>query len=186
MQVDSSSSHGLQRILGNASRLYFAGAFDHRCGINHNVAFAAPNFSKVNQQAKVVNLANELQGFLIQAKSESVLRNQDLWVHIQGFPSSTGNWKLILASVSDVSTITSNNTIAELQGNRYRNLLVSSSNTLTSVKFDHVMGNPQEAGSIVIKQSESDRSPIKVIVHNRAGRIKVCTENEAKYGFEKC
>ncbi|WP_462053007.1 pilus assembly FimT family protein, partial [Vibrio cholerae] len=46
--------------------------------------FAAPNFSKVNQQAKVVNLANELQGFLIQAKSEAVLRNQSLWVHIQG------------------------------------------------------------------------------------------------------
>lgn len=148
--------------------------------------FVAPSFSNVSQQTKMANLANELQGFLIQAKSESVLRNQDLWVHIQGFPSSTGNWKLLLASVSDVAAITTANTVAELQGNRYRNLVVSSTNSLTSVKFDHVMGNPQEVGSIAIKQSESDTNPIKITVHNRAGRIKVCTESEAKYGFEKC
>ncbi|TOH48228.1 general secretion pathway protein GspH, partial [Vibrio parahaemolyticus] len=31
-----------------------------------------------------------------------------------------------------------------------------------------------------------DKNPIKIIIHNRAGRIKVCTMNEAKYGFEKC
>ncbi|TOL43869.1 general secretion pathway protein GspH, partial [Vibrio parahaemolyticus] len=75
---------------------------------------------------------------------------------------------------------------AELQGLRYRNLDVSSTNSITSVKFDHVMGNPQNAGSFSLKQSQSDTNPIKITVHNRAGRIKVCTMNEAKYGFEKC
>ncbi|MGL4828504.1 MAG: GspH/FimT family pseudopilin [Vibrio sp.] len=148
--------------------------------------FAAPNFFKVSQQTKQVSLANELQGFLIQAKSESVLRNQDLWIHIQGFPSSTGNWKLILTTVSDVGGITDANTVAELQGDRYRNIWVSNTKTLDTVKFDHLMGNPQEAGSITIQQSAMDANPIKIMVHNRAGRIKICTENEAKYGFEKC
>lgn len=148
--------------------------------------FVAPSFSKVSQKTKMANLANELQGFLIQAKSESVLRNQDLWVHIQGFPSSTGSWKLILASVPDVTAITSANTVAELQGKRYRNLVVSSTTSITKVKFDHVMGNPQNAGSILLKRSQSDTNPIKIIVHNRAGRIKVCAMNEAKYGFEQC
>lgn len=148
--------------------------------------FVAPSFSKVSQQTKMVSLANELQGFLIQAKSESVLRNQDLWVHIKGFPSSKGDWQLILASVSDATAITATDTIAKLQGNRYRNLHVSSTNSITKVKFDHVMGNPQEAGSISLKQSQSDTSPVKITMHNRAGRIKVCTESEAKYGFEQC
>ncbi|MBJ6911563.1 GspH/FimT family pseudopilin, partial [Vibrio cholerae] len=117
--------------------------------------FAAPNFSKVSQQTKMTNLANELQGFLIQAKSEAVFRNQDLWVHIQGLPSITGQWQLVLSSVSDVAAIDASNTVALLQGQRYQNVFVSKTNTLTEVKFDHVMGNPQEAGSLFIKPSES-------------------------------
>ncbi|QIL86050.1 prepilin-type N-terminal cleavage/methylation domain-containing protein [Vibrio sp. HDW18] len=148
--------------------------------------FAAPNFSQINQQSKMVNLANELQGFLIQAKSEAVLRNQNLWVHMQGLPSATGDWVLRLASVEGVADITEHNTLAVLQGARYRNVLVSSTGTLTNLKFDPVMGNPQTAGSMVLKQTELDANPIKVIVHNRAGRIRVCADNEAKYGFEKC
>ncbi|NMU81532.1 general secretion pathway protein GspH, partial [Vibrio parahaemolyticus] len=92
----------------------------------------------VSQHMKIVNLANELQGLLIQAKSESVMRNQDFWVHIQGLPSSTGSWKLTLSSVSNVTDITSMNTVAELQGHLYRGLVVSSN--ITSVKFDRVMG----------------------------------------------
>ncbi|EGU20541.1 pilus assembly FimT family protein [Vibrio mimicus] len=148
--------------------------------------FAAPNFSKVSQQTKMVNLANELQGFLIQAKSEAVLRNQDLWVHINGLPASNGNWTLSLSTASTSAAVSSTNTLAVFQGNRYRNVWVSNTSTLNEVKFDHVMGNPQEAGNIAIKQSESDTSPIKITVHNRAGRIRACTVNEEKYGFEKC
>ncbi|MDE1515861.1 MULTISPECIES: GspH/FimT family pseudopilin [Vibrio] len=148
--------------------------------------FAAPNFSQISQQSKMVNLANELQGFLIQAKSEAVLRNQNLWVHMQGLPSASGDWTLRLASVEAAADITEHTTLAVLQGARYRNVLVSSSGTLTNLKFDPVMGNPQTAGSMVLKQTELDANPIKVIVHNRAGRIRVCADNKAKYGFEKC
>lgn len=100
----------------------------------------------------MTNLANELQGFLIQAKSEAVFRNQDLWVHIQGLPSITGQWQLVLSSVSDVAAIDASNTVALLQGQRYQNVFVSKTNTLTEVKFDHVMGNPQEAGSLLLNR----------------------------------
>ncbi|MFG0605919.1 GspH/FimT family pseudopilin [Vibrio mimicus] len=150
--------------------------------------FSAPKFSQVSQQAKVVNLANELQGFLIQAKSEAALRNQNLWMHIQGLSSAnaTGNWKLSLSTASTAAAVTSANTLAIFEGHRYRNVWVSNTQTLNTVEFDHVMGNPQEAGNILIKESESDRNPIKIVVHNRAGRIKICTVSEAKYGFEKC
>ncbi|HFQ4934707.1 TPA: GspH/FimT family pseudopilin [Vibrio vulnificus] len=148
--------------------------------------FTAPNFSKVTQQGKVVNLANELQGFLVQAKSEAVLRNQDLWVHIDGLPSSDGKWTLSLSTASTSSALSTTNTLAVFEGRRYRNVWVSNTQTLNIVKFDHVMGNPQEAGSIMVKQSETDPYPIKVVVHNRAGRIKLCTLSESKYGFEKC
>ncbi|MFA0231863.1 Tfp pilus assembly protein FimT/FimU, partial [Vibrio sp. 10N.261.45.A7] len=45
------------------------------------IATAAPSFSSVTETVKMQRLAGELNGFLIQAKSESVKRNQDLWVH---------------------------------------------------------------------------------------------------------
>ncbi|MBE4599396.1 GspH/FimT family pseudopilin [Vibrio navarrensis] len=148
--------------------------------------FASPNFSKVSQQIKVVNLANEIHGFFIQAKSEAVLRNQNLWVHIDGFPASDGQWTLSLSTASTSSAVNNTNTLAVFEGNRYQNVWVSNTKTLDTLKFEHVMGNPQEAGSIMVKQSETDPYPIKVVVHNRAGRIKLCTVSEAKYGFEKC
>ncbi|HAS6321457.1 GspH/FimT family pseudopilin [Vibrio vulnificus] len=148
--------------------------------------FLSPNFSNVTQRTKIVNLANEIHGFLIQAKSEAVLRNQDLWVHLDGLPASDGKWTLTLSTVSTSSAVSTANTLAVFEGYRYRNLWVSNTGSLVSVKFDHVMGNPLEAGNISIKLSETDPNPVKVVIHNRAGRIKLCTVREAKYGFEKC
>ncbi|EGQ8315428.1 GspH/FimT family pseudopilin [Vibrio cholerae] len=143
--------------------------------------FAAPNFSKVNQQAKVVNLANELQGFLIQAKSEAVLRNQSLWVHIQGLSSAnaTGNWQLKLTA----SSAANSDPISLFQGDRYRNIYVEANRV--KIKFDHVMGNPQISGSIRIKETATDYS-INVRFSNRAGRIRICSENGVKYGYDQC
>ncbi|GHY29193.1 Type IV fimbrial biogenesis protein FimT [Vibrio cholerae] len=116
--------------------------------------FAAPNFSKVNQQAKVVNLANELQGFLIQAKSESVLRNQDLWVHIQGLSpaNATGNWQLKLTASSAANT----DPISLFLGDRYRNIYVEAKVAYDKdeIKFDHVMGNPQISGLHISEHSD--------------------------------
>ncbi|MCF1540673.1 Tfp pilus assembly protein FimT/FimU, partial [Escherichia coli] len=62
------------------------------------LAFAAPSYRQVNQQIKMTALANDLHGFFMQAKSEAVFRNQGLWVHIEGMPSSTGEWQLRLSS----------------------------------------------------------------------------------------
>ncbi|GHW93367.1 Type IV fimbrial biogenesis protein FimT [Vibrio cholerae] len=143
--------------------------------------FAAPNFSKVTQQAKGVNLANELQGFLIQAKSEAVLRNQSLWVHIQGLSSAnaTGNWQLKLTA----SSAANSDPISLFQGDRYRNIYVEANRV--KIKFDHVMGNPQISGSIRIKETATDYS-LNVRFSNRAGRIRICSENGVKYGYDQC
>jgi len=64
---------------------------------------AAPNLHLFQQKHKIVQLASELQGFLIQAKSEAVFMNQDLWAHIalDSNPSRTGGWTIRLTN-SDV------------------------------------------------------------------------------------
>ncbi|ENM5774268.1 GspH/FimT family pseudopilin [Vibrio mimicus] len=143
--------------------------------------FAAPNLSKVSQQTKMVNLANEIQGFLIQAKSEAVLRNKDLWIHIQGLSTVnvTGNWKMTLTTSSASGT----DSLAVFQGDRYRNIYVRSNRD--KIKFDRVMGNPQISGSISIKEAVTDYS-LNVSFSNRAGRIRICSENGVKYGYNQC
>ncbi|WP_158147576.1 pilus assembly FimT family protein [Vibrio cincinnatiensis] len=150
------------------------------------LAFAAPNFTKMNQQTKMISLANELQGFFIQAKSEAVFRSQNLWVHIEGMPSTTGEWRLTLSSSSILPTSDSPEIIAVLSGERYRNLFVDNTDSINSVKFDYVMGNPVQAGSLTLKKHFQDSGGVKVIIHNRAGRIKVCGISGESYGFAGC
>lgn len=149
------------------------------------LAFTAPNFTQVNQQLKMVSLANELHGFLIQAKSEVVFRNQHLWVHIEGMPSSTGEWQLTLAS-SEVSPLQATDIIAVLSGERYRSLYVESTGSIARIRFEPTMGNPVQAGSLSIKKHGQDREGMKVIVHNRAGRIRTCGISGELYGFSAC
>ena len=62
------------------------------------LAIAVPNFNGVLQANKMQRLARELHGFVIQAKSESVLRRQRLWAHIimSGASNSQGDWKIEL------------------------------------------------------------------------------------------
>ena len=70
------------------------------------IATAAPSFSSVTQTVKMQRLASELNGFLIQAKSESVKRNQDLWVHFsmeKNEVQSTGDWTIWLKPTEDLS-----------------------------------------------------------------------------------
>ncbi|NAW68412.1 prepilin-type N-terminal cleavage/methylation domain-containing protein [Vibrio sp. V27_P1S3P104] len=150
------------------------------------LTFSAPNFTNINQQTKMVTLADELHGFFIQAKSEAVFRGQDLWVHIEGMPSTTGEWRLILSSSSVLPPANSPKIIAVLSGERYRNLFIDNTDSINSVKFDYVMGNPVQAGSLTLKKHFQDSDGIKVIIHNRAGRIKVCSLSGENYGFTKC
>ena len=149
------------------------------------LAFAAPSYRYINQNMKMVNLANELQGFFVQAKSEAVFRNQGLWVHIEGMPSSTGEWQLRLSSDALLPS-NEESDISVFSGARYRNLSVNHTRSINSVRFDHVMGNPTQNGSITIKAHVEDSQGIRVILHNRAGRIKVCTIQGDQYGFSSC
>lgn len=62
------------------------------------LATAAPSFKNVFETNKMQRLANELHGFVIEGKSEAVLRRERLWAHIimSGSSSSDGNWRIDL------------------------------------------------------------------------------------------
>lgn len=157
------------------------------------LAFAGPNYRQLNQQIKMTALANDLHGFFMQAKSEAVFRNQEVWVHIEGMPSNTGEWRLLLFShdsepTRDDSAPSSNpeRVISVLNGDRYHSLSVTNTSSINSVKFEPVMGNPTSAGNITIQGQGSDSQGIRVIIHNGAGRVRICSIEGELYGFSAC
>ncbi|EKO3641706.1 GspH/FimT family pseudopilin [Vibrio metschnikovii] len=150
------------------------------------LAFAAPSYRQVNQQIKMTALANDLHGFFMQAKSEAVFRNQDLWVHVEGMPSNTGEWRLLLSSHENHSTLSPETIISVLNGDRYHGFSVSFNSQMNPIKFDHVMGNPKSAGRISIQGKGADNQGLDVIFHNLAGRVRICSIQGELYGFSAC
>lgn len=157
------------------------------------LAFAAPSYRQVNEQIKMTALANELHGFFIQAKSEAVFRNQDVWLHVEGMPSNTGEWRLLLFShdsepTPDNSAPSSNpeTIISILSGDRYHHFSVSYHSSINPVTFEPVMGNPTSAGRFRIQGKGADNQGLDVIFHNRAGRVRICSVEGELYGFSAC
>lgn len=150
------------------------------------LAFAAPSYRQVNQQIKMTALANDLHGFFMQAKSEAVFRNQEVWVHIEGMPSNTGEWRLLLSSHENHSTLSPETIISVLNGDRYHSLSVSYNSRINPVTFEPVMGNPTSAGRITIQGQGGGSQGLNVRFHNGAGRVRICSIQGELYGFSAC
>ncbi|MEZ8040222.1 GspH/FimT family pseudopilin [Vibrio sp. 10N.237.312.C02] len=148
------------------------------------VATAAPSFSSVTQTVKIQRVAGELNGFLVQAKSESVKRNQKLWVHFstaKNEEQSTGEWTVWLKPTEDLS----GDTLLMLSGEPFRDLSFSHNYTGSKISFESVRGRPAR-GTIYLapKSASTDRLLIKL--SSPPGRIKVCGESGDQYGYYAC
>ncbi len=148
------------------------------------LAFAAPNLYLYQQKHKIMNLASELQGFLIQAKSEAVFRNQDLWAHIDldSNPSLTGNWSI---RVTDSETPGAGETIQVMSGAKYRNILVESGYVSNQIKFNGIRGKITN-GTIRFALSDAPEKALNLRSSFGASRIIVCGEGGEFYGYSQC
>ncbi len=119
------------------------------------LTFAAPSFERFSQQNQMQTLASELQGFLLQAKSEAVFRNQDLWAHfvMDSNPSASGQWTIVL---KDSDSPSSGNTILLLSGRDFATSVwnrtsapTKSSSMVCAVKWltaaSHFIRSPRQA-----------------------------------------
>ncbi|MFA0569485.1 Tfp pilus assembly protein FimT/FimU [Vibrio gallaecicus] len=145
------------------------------------LAVAAPSFSSVSETVKMQRLATELNGFMIQAKSEAVMRNEELFVHFSfadDNPQSTGVWEINLKDAS-------NNVLLFLDGSPFNNLTVSHRYSSQKIKFEKVRGRPS-SGHIAFYPTLSSSNKIKVILSNPPGRIKVCGVGGPLYDYKAC
>ena len=148
------------------------------------IATAAPSFSSVTQSVKMQRLAGELNGFLIQAKSESVKRNQDLWVHFSTAKNevqSTGDWTVWLKPTEDLT----GETLLQLSGEPFRDVAFSHNYTGERISFESVRGRPAR-GTIYLSPKASSTDRLLIKLSSPPGRIKVCGESSAQYGYDAC
>lgn len=148
------------------------------------IATAAPSFSSVTQSVKMQRLAGELNGFLIQAKSESVKRNQDLWVHFSTAKNevqSTGDWTVWLKPTEDLT----GETLLQLSGEPFRDVSFYHNYTGERISFESVRGRPAR-GTIYLSPNASSTDRLLIKLSSPPGRIKVCGESSAQYGYDAC
>lgn len=144
---------------------------------------AAPSFSNISERDKMTRLANDLHGFMIQAKSEAVFRNKDLWAHISvpTDPVSSGEWSI---SLTDSST-PGGASILFFSGKPYRDINFDPDYTSAQIKFDGVRGKIKN-GSIYFNPVGDASSKLRVRSSYNASRILVCGQGGEVYGYPKC
>ncbi len=144
---------------------------------------AAPSFKNVIETNKMQRLAEELHGFMIQAKSEAVFRNQDLWAHIDVTtdPVDTGEWSIKLTD----SNVSGGVTILSLSGSPYSNITFNPDYSSQQIKFDGVRGKVKN-GSIDFNPVGQTSKKLRVKGSYGAARILVCGVGGAFYGYPEC
>ncbi len=144
---------------------------------------AAPSFKNVIETNKMQRLAEELHGFMIQAKSEAVFRNQDLWAHIDAttVPNDSGEWSMTLTD-SDVSGGVA---ILSLSGSPYNNITLDHNYSSQQIKFDGIRGKVKD-GSIYLNPVGQTSKKLRVKISYGAARIVVCGVGGAVYGYPEC
>ncbi|MCK6265357.1 GspH/FimT family pseudopilin [Vibrio sp. ZSDE26] len=153
------------------------------CGIL--LAFAAPSFSYLVSMSKMKRLATEVNGFIIQAKSETVLRNKKLYAHFsiaENTENSTGAWSITLADSDDLDTA---NHIAYFDGRPFHGLKVEHTYSSQQIVFDEIRGRPK-SGSFFFKPIQNGSNQLALKTSNPPGRVKVCGIGGEHYGYKSC
>jgi type IV fimbrial biogenesis protein FimT len=143
----------------------------------------APSFKNIIETNKMHRLANELHGFMIQAKSEAVFHNQDLWAHIDvaSDPVDTGEWFITLTN----SKVPGGTPILFLSGSQFYGITFDPDYSSQQIKFNGVTGKVKN-GSIYFKPVGAMNKTLRLKSSFGASRIVICGEKEAVYGYPKC
>ena len=147
------------------------------------LAAAVPSFRGSSEKAKMQRLAEELQGFFIQTKSEAVLRNQNLYLHfVQDGTPTGGEWALVTntssATPSDRHAAKSN-ALMYLEGDPFKG--ISTSSSILNMEFESVNGKPNQTGNIKFSLKEGKLLDLKF--QQFTGRFRICGGH---YGYPEC
>lgn len=146
------------------------------------LAFALPNMHSSLERKKVALLADELHNLLVYAKTESIYRNCDLWVHISIDNANNEAWQLHL---TDSDTLGSGTTLRILASSDFEGLELRTSYTANQIKLMGATGKIK-SGSLEIFSQRTPERRLKLKSSYAASRIVVCGVEGAWYGFTAC
>ncbi|GAB7221908.1 GspH/FimT family pseudopilin [Vibrio owensii] len=150
------------------------------------LAAAAPSFQNVFETNKMQRLADELHGFVIQGKSEAVLRRERLWAHfiMPGSSSNDGQWRIDL---TDNGTEGAGTVLFSFSGAPYEGIVVTPNYASDQISFDDVHGRPSSGNIKFYPVGESTKA-LKLISHTLSARVRVCSDsnNTEFFGYSTC
>ncbi|MGI9918832.1 GspH/FimT family pseudopilin [Vibrio owensii] len=150
------------------------------------LAAAAPSFQNVFETNKMQRLADELHGFVIQGKSEAVLRRERLWAHfiMSGSSSNDGHWRIDL---TDNGTEGAGTVLFSFSGAPYEGVVVTPNYASDQISFDDVHGRPSSGNIKFYSVGESTKA-LKLISHTLSARVRVCSDsnNTEFFGYSTC
>lgn len=141
---------------------------------------AAPQVSGLSHNGQMRRLADELSGFMVQARSEAIWRNQDLWAHFS-YPSAAV-WQLTL---TDASAANSGKTLMVLQGEWFTSIAMSWTYSADKIKFAAERGRIK-AGSITFYSHHKPQAKLKLSSSFGGNRVMLCGIDGSYYGYSPC
>ena len=140
------------------------------------IAMAAPSFSKLIETNKIKRLATEVEWLLVQAKSEAVMRGENIQVVIDD--AGTLTWSIISKTTSGAVTL------AEVSSENFSNIELDKTFISAIVVFDKLNGKPNIPSGYQFNIPEKNK--VKVAVNTMTGRIYSCGVDGAIYGYKEC
>ncbi|SMY37530.1 hypothetical protein PAND9192_03171 [Photobacterium andalusiense] len=140
------------------------------------VAMAAPSFNGLIESNKVKRLATEIEWLLVQAKSEAVMRGENIQVVIDD--AGTPTWSITSKTTSGAVTL------AEVSSKNFSNIELNTTFRTGVVTFNKLNGKPNFSGGYQFNIPTKDK--VKVAVNTMTGRIYSCGVDGAIYGYKEC
>lgn len=151
-----------------------------------------PSFSEYYKKLKMKRLASDIQSMMSMARSESVLRNQKIYVHMIGLDTAgvKNNWCLLL-SVNNTAIDCDDDPIYLVRGEDSQDITVKQELSSNVLEFGGINGRPSlpsigvEGYSDILSFHQKAEMPLIVKVHI-FGRSKVCGVGGDWYETKAC
>ncbi|ENO8810569.1 prepilin-type N-terminal cleavage/methylation domain-containing protein [Photobacterium damselae subsp. damselae] len=137
---------------------------------------AVPSFSDLIERNKIKRLATEIEWLLVHAKSEAVMRGDNVQVAIND--AGTPTWSIISKTTSGAVTL------AEISSENFSNIELNTTFRTGVVTFNKLNGKPNFSGGYQFNIPTKDK--VKVAVNTMTGRIYSCGVDGAIYGYKEC
>lgn len=140
-----------------------------------------PSYTHLTEKNQIHGLADDLQFFFSQARSEAVFRNQDLWGYYQQTGNDNSDWRLSLHAIASPTSVP----LLALSGRTFNHLHVESHFADNRFLVEGINGRIN-SGSISFGLKSDGIDKLKVITYALTGRIKTCGLEEERYGYPQC